>query len=408
MSERLARYEKDLMQSGLFPDLPNKNPTFFEGGENIIFREGSVQPVPGQFLIFTLGTGNPPTGLYSQIVDAEPLLTVGTVGALYRWTADGGVVEDKTGFSGSFRATSTNPATRWSMCPWGNWTIATNGRDKPQVYKTTGFEDMATAAPDTAEIVVNRSPFLVFFNTDEGYEYIEWCDRDDIETWAASASNWAGNLPVRDLPGPINCALNYRGETAFFTEETMHMLNFLGAGNVFGQRKLLEGIGTVGKHAAVQAQGMVYGFGPRGIWRTDGSQYSYIDPDVVRSFVYKDIAYEQRSQVVAWHDVSLGTVAFFYPENGRQANSNCVAFDYRHNVWTVYGMRRTAVDVGQALRYEVTGTYQGEVLYQSVSGQPPTLPVGNLAVNDSGTIKAGYGEAGYGQLGYGGSLDVEG
>lgn len=407
MSELLAKFEGESFVKGAFPGLSDREGGFFRDGRNVVFTEFSVQPVAGQQLLFSRIQNATVAGLRASFISGTPTLFVAYLDSIYKWTS-GTPSSVGSGYTGVADATSTAPATRWSMERWGTWMLATNGVDAAQVYKGTSFGALAGTTFSTAEIFARRTPFMLAFNTSNGGDRIEWCHDDDVETWTPSATNKAGNLNVRDLNGDIVCAKPLQNEVAFYTENEAGIVSFIGTPNWFGADVTQEGIGAVSKNAVAVVGNMHYGFGPRGIWRSDGLNHEYASQPAVHDFIFNTFNYAQRSKVAAWHDSLESCVVFWYPSTA-DYNDIGVRFNYRNGSWSIEASPRNLAEDSGAFRYGITADRFGDIYSQNVVGAPAGGVTAN-PVNMSSNIdfSVGYGYGGYGQGRFGGEWTVNG
>jgi hypothetical protein len=375
----------------------------FKGGQNVNFKDGGVQPAHGQLFLTSTGRLQPIRGMQSTLIAGEPTLFFGDLNRLYEFSGDS-ISELGSGYTGLEDASSGSRATLWSLAPWGEWMLATNGNGAIQISKSAGsFSDLSGSPPSDTELLVTDSPFVLAMNTANGGNAIEWCDEDDVETWTPAVDNSAGSLFPRELSSDIIAALSFRGRPIFLTLNELGVVNYVGPPFIYGVEVQLQGIGVVGKHAVTVAGNALYGFGPRGIWRSDGRSFEYMDAPQLHEYVYDDFNDRQRSKVVAWFNPFDAMVVFHYPSRNSQENDRGVAFDTRNGVWTIYSFGRSAVDRGQAFENAVIGGTEGQILYTDVETATFGAQIGRLVNDESYSVKVGYGVGGYGQFGYGGS-----
>ena len=101
--------------------------------------------------------------------DGRLLVVWGDATSLY--TFNGLTVHDatRTGspYSGNESPSDIVDETHWSFAQWGDWVLATNGSDIPQVLKYPAndeFIDLPNFPGDTAQIVRVLGPHALFFN----------------------------------------------------------------------------------------------------------------------------------------------------------------------------------------------------------------------------------------------------
>jgi len=212
-------------------------------------------------------------------------------------------------------------------------------------------------------------------------------------------------FPV-DLPSDFISGVNFQGTVVGLTSNTLHTFPFVGPPNVFGSELALSGVGVFGKHALVESDRALYGFGPRGIWRADGISFEYADSPALREFVYNDLNKDQASKIVAWYNPFDEIIVFFYPTRDSKENDRAVAFDFSSKNWTIYGFGRSAADRADAFQFAINGDSLGRIFYTDVTTTAFAVNTGSLFVDEQIKLQAGYGEGGYGQLSYGGTYNA--
>ena len=438
MAEKIASF--DNLDTGIWPSVPNDKAPMWVDGRNIIFKERSAQPIPGQFSLLNKLFTSPGVGVIEHVISGVPYLYWGHKDRLFRFKGDDFTVSDATltdkgvpgpavvqlTYAGIENQSSSARQTRWSFATFGTFVLATNGVDFPQKWKPAGpdfwpdgaadgvpeFDNWKVDAtdgsiPDRAEIVRELGPYVILFNTDDGQDISQWSDEDAIDIWLPTATNAAGQLPLRDMNGEILSVEKLGRGLGVYGRDQLLFFEFVGAPFYFGAREILTGIGAVGKDSVTVVGTDHYGFGPRGIWRTNGSAREYID-EPVHDFVYQNLNLDQISKVVSWYDASQGVVFWSYPQANSLFNSISVGYHiatsnrYEEHVWGIYEFARSAATSGSIFDFIVTIDRLGTVYQQGVEtavGSPEGVP---LQVPATMTLKLGYGEGQYGKFTYGG------
>jgi hypothetical protein len=237
----------------------------------------------------------------------------------------------------------------------------------------------------------------------DGENYFWFCDQNNIFDWFPLRTNAAGGQPIKDCPSPIVSAHPMLDGAAAYTKTTQHLIQFIGDPLWFSTVRTQYGIGALGHHAVVPVGRVHYGAGPQGIWRSDGSQYQYIDHPVVKDWMYGRLTDNQASKTVAWHDPSLERVVWFFCADGSTQWNAAIAFDYNQGTVHIPGYVRSAASIQEAFGYGITGSSTGEVYRQSfLSAVGSPDPGSPLTLFPEAELAAGYGEGGYGGLVYGG------
>lgn len=404
MSETLLTITDELAQ-GLFPDLKTRASSMWIDGRNVYFDDKALKGGLGEYALFSPKETAEVLGLHSVTSEGEKTLFYGTYDKLWKWTETAGV-EDVTGASGPYTGTDDN---LWSFESWGEFVAATNNVDKPQLYKPGvgtfelmgGLDDI-----DYAEHVIERTPYAFLINNSFSDKNISWCDTDNIESWVIGSPSLAGDLEARGLNTGIKAAVTYDNYIALFSQDEMRSLDFINSPYLFGINPKLKGIGTVSKAGVVAANGVLFGFGPRGIWVTDGTKSEYIAQGVLHQFIYNNINKSKWQKVCGWHDQIQSTVSFFYPTLGSTSNDRGIGYNYRNGSFTIFNYGRSAAQDTGVFDFGITGDKLGYVYAQSVLGAPSAAGLRpDIPLEAQYALSSGFGELGFGDLGFGGTLD---
>ena len=406
------------VDSGIYPGVPQTKVPLWIDGSNVVFREGGIKPWPPARLLAQKISAEEVRGMISQSIDGEPTAFWGTASALFMYDAPGAVVDvtgttTPTGTDGS----DTIPATLWSFAPWGRFTLATNGREILQIkLPLADFVNVTGMGWDTAEIVKVISNHIMVLNTGNSPtptdnhipSMYEWADADSYTTWTPAADNSAGANQIRELQGGIIAAEALGEGIGVYGKDQLFLISFIGAPFYFGHQHLIDGVGAHSKHAVAPIARVHYGWGPRGIWRTDGVNFEYIDAPV-RDYILADINPNYLSKIFAWHNETLQVVVFFYPSGGSIVCDKGVAFNYAAQHWTIPGFARTAATGGSVFPYPLSADEQGNIWNENVETEAGGAVV-NLPLLLTATAQStlGYNYGGYNQAGYGGESYYDG
>lgn len=401
MPRKIGEITGEMMLSGVFPDLPHKQPPIFKNARNVYFSDNAVQPIPGQYVL-TAGTGGVPIrGLLSIRQGTTPILFYGDDTKLYRFTISGGTTEVGTGYSGNGNA--------WSLTRWGTWVLATNSVQVPQVFKGVSFDALGgiSSVMTSVKKFLGYKNYMLAFNDEVGEQdsRIAWCTADDPETWAALTTNTARLLDIRDTTSGITDAIILNERIYYFTLKSMSVMGFVGPPQIFSSNFVTKDIGVFGPMSTTQVAGNIYGIGPNGIWRSDGSGYQYIDAPV-RDTLFGNFNLDAAHKCVAWHDATTNQVVFWIPGTDAYETTYGFGFNYRDGNWAPRGDARTCALESGDFPWGLLGDFGGNVYAQNLIGAPISAQDPRFAVTGQGYLLSGFGVGGFGNGGFGGTLEL--
>jgi hypothetical protein len=407
---------------GVAPALENSAVPLWQTAENAVFRDQAIRPEPGQLILFQKLLAAPVLGMGQTERAGRPVLFWGTAGKLFRGDrlASPAVVDvsDAT-YTARVNADNEHPATRWSIVSWGEWAVAANGVDELRAFKPTnstfhtlghanlfggGYKPPAvfTAAGKAfrPHFLVRARGFILAFN-----HHIHASVSADNEIGEGEQSVWWPAL--RDAPGPIAAAHGMLDGAAAYCANTVILVQHLGAPLWFGTVRTLQGVGAFGQDAVVPVGRVHYGAGPKGLWRTDGTEFEYVDHPLVRDWFLTRLNLDQASKIVAWSDPQLGRVVWFFPTTTNDLDS-AIAYDYEQKRVHIPKYIRTAASQQEVFSYPVVADADGNIWRQSFLGSVSAAPGDPISLPATYQIDFGYGGGGYGVGGYGGRMTGDG
>lgn len=330
----------ELVASGLWPDRHPAQTPLWEAAANVQFAGGKVQRrVPNSIIpvnvVFDPGRHNT-TGIGQlQASDGVRWLYFNVLGALFRWY--GPAAEFLGGFEAyNLDQTSVADATVIDFTPWGNWMLANgigNLLYKPEVPSLLPL----AGAPSDAVAFFKKRNQLLAVGHGVNKRLVSFSDADNIEgapAWTDAPDNLAGTIPIEELNTPTRAACHFGTSLAVFGENQMFEVKWVGAPFYYGQNKLLDGIGAVGKGAVCSDGSLVYGMSRNGAWKTDGMQYSYIDEVVLRDYFQARINWAQRSKIMVRKNDLTGCIEFSFPALTSLECNETWAYDPRYGGWS--------------------------------------------------------------------------
>ena len=404
MTELLHKITEEL-QTGVFPDLKGRRTPLWLDGSNLYFEDKAIKGGLGQYLVFNPSDQSEVLGIATINISGTPTIFYGTLTKLWKWTLAGGLEEVTRTSGGAYTGTSTD---LWDFAVWGDYIAATNGVDTPQLFKSGDFAAMGgLGSYTTFDSLAERSPYLLSFNNNTSDREVAWTDTDDIEDWVLTDTNAAGAQVARGLNSEIIAAKKLGEVVVLASTDELRVVEYIREPFIFGVKPRILGHGAVGKHAIIEANDKLWGFGPRTLWVSDLVTARSISQGILQDYVYNNINRNKWKKVVAFHDRVQSVVGFYYPTENSDVNDRGVGYNYETNSWTLFNYGRSAATDASVFDFSITGDTEGNLYFASAEGAPTTSgDSATMCVNETCNYTVGYGELGYGEGGYGGSTSV--
>jgi hypothetical protein len=329
----------ELVASGVWPDRHPAQTPLWEVAENVQFAGGKVQRRVPNSLIPTGVGGNPITGIgQMQASNGVRWLWFALANEIYRWY---GPAAEDIGALGIFQEDQsvTLDPSLFDFQPWGNWMIVNNSSGEVKIFKpgTPDTFDVLTGAPTDAVAFFKKRNQLLAVGHGTNKRLVSFSDADNIDgvdAWVSTPENLAGTIPLEELNTPTRAGCHFGPALAVFGENQMFQVSWVGPPFYYGQQKLLDGIGAVGKFAVCSDGRLVYGVSRNGCWKTDGMQYSYIDEVVLRDYLQQTVNWDQATKICVRKNDITGCIEFSFPTGASLVNDQGWAYDPRYGGWS--------------------------------------------------------------------------
>ena len=279
--------------------------------------------------------------------------------------ADGTSVVDATNFSDWGEAVLASEVTLepglWSLDNFGQVLIATIANGKTFTWNagaatplttrasttTSGF---ATGSNPTASRVTLVSPttrHLIHLGTEttigdtttQDDMFIRFSDQEDINDYAATAINTAGDFRLQDGTKIIG-AIKAKEVILIWTDNALYTMKFVGAPFTFGFEQVGTNCGLIGKNAVVEIDGTAFWLSNNGFFMFDGTVKSL--PCTVEDFVFNNFNTTKGQQVAAGLNNLFTEVTWYYPSNSSDFNDKYVVLNYGEKCWYTGTEARTS------------------------------------------------------------------
>ena len=277
----------------------------------------------------------------------------------------GDTVTNATNFSGFGSAVSASSVVLepglWSLDNFGQVLIATIANGKTFTWNagaatplttrasttTSGF---ATGSNPTASRVTLVSPttrHLIHLGTEttigdtttQDDMFIRFSDQEDINDYAATAINTAGDFRLQDGTKIIG-AIKAKEVILIWTDNALYTMKFVGAPFTFGFEQVGTNCGLIGKNAVVEIDGAAFWLSNNGFFMFDGTVKSL--PCTVEDFVFNNFNTTKGQQVAAGLNNLFTEVTWYYPSNNSDFNDKYVVLNYGEKCWYTGTEARTS------------------------------------------------------------------
>ena len=206
----------------------------------------------------------------------------------------------------------------------------------------------ATSAPTMARTVIvsEVDRHVIVFGTDDEFSpgtfdplLIRFSDQESITDWATTTTNTAGSLRINGGTEIIT-AVQTRREILVFTDESVHVMQFLGPPYTFGINEVASDVHIVSAGSVVAVNDAVF-------WMASGKFMSYSGvvseiPCTVKEYVFSNMNYDEVTKVSAGHNSEFSEVWWFYPSASSTEVDKYVIYNYESNLWYYGELVRTA------------------------------------------------------------------
>ena len=331
--------------------------------------------------------------------------------------SDGTAVVDATNFSDWGEAVLASEVTLepglWSLDNFGQVLIATIANGKTFTWNagaaspltvrasttTSGFATGNNPTASRLSLVSPTTRHLCHFGTEttigdtttQDDMFIRFSNREDINTYAATAINSAGDFRLQDGTKIVG-AIKAKETILIWTDNALYTMKFIGAPFTFGFEQVGTNCGLIGKNAVVEIDGSAFWLSPNGFFLFDGTVKTL--PCSVEDFVYNNFDTTKGQQVAAGINNLFTEVVWYYPSSGASYNDKYVVFNYGEKSWYTGTEPRTSwIDAivypkPFATKYDASsnGTFPS-VVGQSGLGQTKFFEheVGTDQVNEDGS-----------------------
>ena len=216
---------------------------------------------------------------------------------------------------------------------------------------TSGFSTSSNPTASRLTLVSPTTRHLCHFGTEttigdtttQDDMFIRFSDQEDINDYAATAINTAGDFRLQDGTKIVG-AIKAKETILVFTDNALYTMKFVGAPFTFSFEQVGTNCGLIGKNAVVEVDGAAFWLSANGFFMFDGTVKSL--PCSVEDFVYDNFDTTKGQQVTAGINNLFTEVIWYYPSAGASYNDKYVVFNYgepmKGGVWYTGTEARTS------------------------------------------------------------------
>lgn len=178
---------------------------------------------------------------------------------------------------------------------------------------------------------------------------VRWSDQENPYQWIPLSTNQAGEQPLSN-GSYIMCAKKSRQEILIWTDSAIYSMQYLGPPYVWGIGLLMDNISIMSPNAVATANNMSFWMGTDKFYVYSGRVDTL--PCSVRQYIFQDLAFSQRFQVVAGTNEGFSEIWWYYVSNEEVARADAeqrvpsvdkyVIYNHLDKVWYYGRLNRTA------------------------------------------------------------------
>lgn len=260
----------------------------------------------------------------------------------------------------------------WEFAQWGEYVMAVNGADNPQVASLGGvaFTALGGNPPIAAHIAVVRD-FVVLGNISTNRNRVQWSAIGDNTNWTVSATTLADYQDLQGEGGEVRKVVG--GEAGvIFRERDIWRMTFTGSREIFQFDQIEKQRGAFAAQSVVNYGSLIFYLSDDGFYATNGSGSSVpIGDQKVDRHVMSGLDNNYFYRISAGIDPVNKLVMWAIPFSGSNGNPNRI-FIYN---WVLRKWAWAEVDMEVFARFASPGyTLEGlDVVSSALDSLPASL-----------------------------------
>jgi len=324
--------EPQIVSSGLQQDLHPLLRLLWDKAQNVTFFSGRVKDRPLPIEMYDSGAATVRGLSQQQAQNGTRWVWASSGGLVTRWYGPG--VEEIITLDCTIDETVNDPATYIDFTHYGDWTIINSSEGPAYLYKPGSAAAAFGNAPTDVQKFMKKLSFVMALGYGDRGTRVGWSDSQNIEEWNPAAGNLAGALSIDDFDTPIVSAHRLGQSISVFSEDQMALVSYIADPYYFGQKVVLDGIGSVSKNGVTGDGKGNYGVGRNGVWWTDSNSYRYIDEGYLHDYLQDNVNWAQKSKIQAVRNDYTGCIEFFFPMVGSTIINEGWSWDPRTGGWS--------------------------------------------------------------------------
>ena len=177
---------------------------------------------------------------------------------------------------------------------------------------------------------------------------VRWSDQENPNVWTPLATNQSGEQRLSNGSYIVQ-ARKTRQEIVIWTDAAVYSMQYLGPPYVWGFQLLMDNISIISPNSAITVNNVSYWMGVDKFYMYSGRVETL--PCALRQYVFEDINFDQRFQVVAGTNEGYNEVWWFYVSNDEVAAATSagrppsvdkyVIYNYLERIWYYGTLSRT-------------------------------------------------------------------
>ena len=289
----------------------------------------------------------------------------------------------------------------WSLSNWGEDLIATFRNDKTYLWDaSSGVGTRAavlTNAPITAKFTAismearHVLAYGAYTGSANNPMNIAWTDQGTNTTWAATATNTAGEFQLT-RGTRIEAYAHTRTQTLIWTDTSLYAQTYSGQPYIFNFKLLSEDTTILSQTSAIDIDGVTYWFGSNNFYVYNGQVQALQSP--VRRWVFDNINRDVAGKSFVGVNKEFQEIWFFYPRGTATEPSHYATYHYgdpQKVIWHIGALPRTCWQdaekfLEKPIAYDSSGIYYDHEngFDDNASAMNPSLETGVLELTGTG------------------------